>query len=147
MKNQRQETNRQAIADTVRSTLARYTREGRVKCAYDVGSGECEIFAEDVLAALGSPAGLDVIEYANLTGCDDGEVCNEIFDDKTLRKFGVHLPDGVSTEDLNKYGLGSVGTHVFLRWTIPAGYVWFDAEAPDGVDSPFNLPFARRYLA
>lgn len=137
---------RETIARTIREVLASYLADGRVECAYDVGSGECESFAEDVKEALGSPDGLDAIDYAELTGAGEDGIANEIFDNETLARFGVKLPDGVSVEDLNNSTLGCGGTHIFLRWTAPGGYVWFDAETPDGVDSPFSLPFAERYL-
>lgn len=139
---------REAIASAVKATLKDYIDSGNVKCAYDVGSGACEDFAYDVIAKL-TPDGretpdLNVIEYANLTG-RAGEDADEIFYPEMLKSIGLsHIP--VPIEILNKSGLGEVGTHVFVRWKSPTGYLYFDAEVPEGVDSPFDLPFAQRYL-
>lgn len=137
---------RQIIAKAVRAMLKTYIQKKHVKCAYDVGSGSCEDFAEAVREALGSPPGLDCIEYANLTGPIGCEECDNKFYPETLQAFGVKLPPDVDVDLLNKSGLGDSGTHIFIRWETPQGYLWFDAESPQGVDSPFDLPFAQRYL-
>jgi hypothetical protein len=144
---------RQAITKAVKTTLRDYIKAGEVKCAYDVGSGPCEDFAHDVLAKLDNPFGgteghsVDAIEYANLTGEGNSLASADgIFYPETLAAFKVKLPPDVTVDLLNKSELGDIGTHIFLRWASPQGYVYFDAEAPQGVDSPFDLPFAQRYL-
>lgn len=141
---------RSNITRTIQKTLADFINRGEVKCAYDVGSGACESFAEEVLVALDRHPKLDAIEYANLTGTipgDEWQRCNEIFDEDTFREFQVKVPPGISVSDLNASGLGRIGTHVFVRWSAPDGHLYFDAETPQGVDSPFSLPFAQRYLS
>lgn len=135
------------ITKAIVQTYSEYTKNELVKCAYDVGSGLCEEFAESVLEKLGHPSNVDAIEFANLTGKLGCKTCDEIFYSETLKRFGVKVPSNVTIDILNKSGLGSIGTHVFLRWKSPAGYMYFDAEAPNGVDSPFLLPFSKRYLA
>lgn len=142
---------RQAITAAIQQTLKSYTKERHVKTAYDVGSGACEDFAEDVREILlgqvrHNSEELEAIGYDNLTGRLEKGVADGKFYTDTLQHFGVKLPPGVTVDLLNKSELGEAGTHCFLRWKSPQGYLYFDAEAPRGVDSPFSLPFAQRYL-
>src|SRR5436190_577831 len=139
-------TPRSVITQAINDTLQEYLKAGRIKCARDVGTGHCEVFAKDVLDHLGRPMDVSVIEYENFTGPPDADEGDEIFYDDALLKSGVKLPPGVTADALNASGLGMLGMHVFLRWESPGGPIFFDSEVPEGVDSPFSLPFAQAHL-
>lgn len=139
---------RRQITEAVIATLDAFIANGTVKQAFDVGTGHCFDFADAVVERLGAPPSLWTIEYANYTAANSEGYASGVFDLPTLRKFRVPLPSGVAVDDLNRVDLGFTGTHAFVVWDGPQGRkIYFDAETPEGVDSPFLLPFAKRYLA
>ena len=140
-------TSRSAITQAINETLREYLQAGLVKCAADVGLGLCEKFANDVLERLGRPVDVSVIEYANFTGPPGADEGDQFFYDDALLESGVKLPPGVTADSLNATELGRYGAHMFLRGELPAGPIYFDAQAPQGVDSPFSLPIMQRDLS
>ncbi len=139
-------TSRSAITQAINGTLREYTQAGLVKCAADVGLGFCEKFANDVRERLGRPVDVSVTEYADYTGPPGSKERDQFFCDGALLESGVKTPPGVTTDLLNATGLGRYGTHMFLRLESPAGPIYFDSQAPEGVDSPFSLPLMHRDL-
>ena len=126
--------------------LAKLMEAGRVQCAREVNEGSCDIFAMVVLRRLGSPADVAVNEFADFTGpgADEGD---QYFYDDGLLASGVKIPAGVTAHSLNATGVGRYGIHQFLCWHPPSGPIYFDSEAPQGVDSPFSLPLVVHDLS
>jgi len=138
---------RSAIALAILETLSEYKEAGRVKHPRQIVTKSCSRqFAYDVLERLGRPMDVSAIEYCNLTGLSGAGQEDELYYENTLSESGVKVPPGVTADLVNASGLGWFGTHTFLRWESPAGLSFFDAEVPQGVDSPFSLPFAKRLL-
>lgn len=134
------------ISAVVREFRDKYLSEhGDLKNYVDINCGYCEDFARDVIGALSNFAGIDHdelqdYEYANFSGKLGRGEADGVFYASMLKRHGYGFPAGFSLKDANVTDLGDYGTHVFIVYKN----MCFDSECPDGVDSPFKLPFAMR---
>ena len=115
--------------------------------------GCCSDFADAVAENLGGVRAADALGVEQL-GIDNFHVVNATFDegrpiDRQLlaRHWPKVLPpEGLSWDDLDRLSEDagfSSGTHV---WLTMDG-LHYDAEAPEGVENFFELPFFRRVVA
>ncbi len=63
---------------------------------------------------------------------------DEVYDAGQLAAWGYKLPDGVTIDSLNRVWL----SHCFIVYQGR----FFDAECPEGVDTPFSLPLVLNAL-
>lgn len=144
------------LPSLIREVRERMLQEGLVKTLPEINSGLCEDFALDVASLFSERTGLP---QDTLT---DFEVVNFIkidpvtgfaydaggpFDRELLAEHwpGVRPPDGLDWDDLDRLSADagfSAGTHVFMF----AEGRFYDAEAPEGVESFFDLPFFMRVV-
>lgn len=104
-----------------------------------------ESFAKDVINALGGYQRSPVSEFelANFVDNQGDPWGPWDWDDTYLRHWGITSPPpGWTWEELSEVPFG---THVFLA--DESTNKFYDVEAPQGVSSPFELPFFQRYLA
>ena len=119
----------------------RYITKGHAKTVFDINNGLCEDFANDVSKHLKTSRAIDceVLGYENLTGTVSSGEADYIFYEETLSAFEIPLPNQLTVKLLNNSTLGEgCGGHIFIR----IHDMFFDAECPNGVKSPFSLPFA-----
>lgn len=128
----------QVIRELVREYCDPDGNDFSVKTAYDINCGLCEDFAGDVIRRMGGYTdSLFEMDFMNLAGSDEDPSSDE-FDEGWLRKNGYELPDGVSAEALNQMG----PAHIFVY----CDGRYYDAECPEGVDTPFALPLILNNL-
>ncbi len=143
-------SSRAAIAERIREIRQKYVDTGEASDFADINSGSCDDFARDVIEVLGggqnvhlhdvSPASFQVVEDENY-----GE--GRPFDRKLLCKHwpNVQPPSGLTWDDLDRFSVDASvdnGTHVWLT----DDKLHYDAEAPDGVENFFDLPFFQRVI-
>lgn len=108
--------------------------------SYDINSGLCEEFAEAVLGLLGPQA-----EMRGVQGFWDDDFREVLgasrWDRVVMDRWGIEPPTGVSWELLDRIPPG-------IHYSIASEpqRMFFDAEAPEGVRSIFDLPFFQRYI-
>lgn len=120
--------------------------------ARDINRGQCEDFAEDLrekFADKGFATARDISIDEYMQPMLDGDDNNYgyPFDRELLEASfpGFKPPKELSMDDLDhvsSYASFSPGTHV---WVVHEGR-HYDAEAPEGVESPFELPFFQRII-
>lgn len=135
------------VTQAILTVRQRYLDEGEVECLYDIGSGLCDTFAMDVIQELGGYQSSPVTEYGldnfALPGEDGHADPPYAYDLDVFAQFGITSPpEGWTWEELGEVDLSG---HVFLGPSKPPGK-FYDAEAPEGVSTPFDLPFFQRYL-
>lgn len=120
------------ISEAVESLREDYVEHGFAQSYYEINNGQCEDFAMDLLKKLRSIT-TDVHELFNgsfMTG--DG------WDWKLLKDaWGIEPPAGLSADEVDQFNFGG---HVWVE----VGGLHFDAEAPEGVASFFELPIFKR---
>ncbi len=143
----------QSITAAIYKLRADYTADGQYANYQAINAGGCEDFAEEIHGLIGSPQ--ENSEYWMidpsyfLQAPLDGENDNWGFPldrDYLQTQFpSVVPPDGLDWDDLDHisaFGNFFSGTHV---WIFANGR-HYDAEAPDGVETPFDLPFFKRIV-
>lgn len=109
-----------------------------VTSAYDINNGLCEDFALEVIRRMGgSTADLYDQDLHNFSGTAD-DPCSEDFDAEWLAQAGYRLPHGVTVEALNR----NTWSHILIHYKGR----YYDAECPDGTDTPFALPLVLNNL-
>ncbi len=99
-----------------------------------INHGHCRVFAQSVLDA----SDLDDLEIANVQTFKRGG----LFDRNVLSsKWNIHPPKGIKWDDLDQIDFKS---HAWVA--DPVEGLHYDAEAPQGVKSFFELPFNRRLI-
>jgi len=113
-------------------------------CFYEINNGLCEDFALEVIKQART-AGLSG-DFTDLCNEDlmcglNGEVDeSDVWDWPMLAEhWKASPPAGLTADDMNALHFGS---HV---WVAHEGR-HYDAECPDGVESPFDLPIFRRTI-
>ncbi len=110
----------------------------------DINSGLCPEFAEEVIKRMGG--------YSE--NLDFGHV-DQFYDEFGDQETGwdeIRTKDGStwSKEMLDKYGYPPIPLEDFHmshhQWIIYNGK-HYDAEAPHGVDTPWELPFYKRHIS
>jgi hypothetical protein len=128
------------IAEAIKALRAEYIAHGAAPSYYEINNGQCEDFAEEVLARLQATHGrhedLFTVCNENFYMTDD----SERWDSALLKRhWNFTLPEKFTWNLLNEIGFG---LHVWLT----SGGRHFDAECPAGVDSFFELPIFKRCL-
>ena len=119
------------IPTAIRNVLS--TWDGEV-C--DINKGKCEDFADMVHAELGRPSDISILS-------------TEVFDDPYAAREGDVWQNDINVSALDRYGSKidiPNDTHI-------PGHVWiyynkkhYDAEAPNGVNSLWELPIFKKSL-
>lgn len=129
------------ISAAVKALRAEYIAAGRAPSYFEINNGLCEDFAEELVKRLRAMHGrredLFTVCNQNFFKTDD----SENWDAALLKKhWTMAPPEHFTWELLNTVDFGY---HVWLT----SGGRHYDAECPEGVDSFFDLPLFRRYLA
>lgn len=135
---------RKQIADAIRATLDEYVRGKVVRCAFDVGSGSCEEFAGDVLEKLHGFSGWQVRERdgnAQSLGSEDLLEDDGVADLAKWRRVGAHIPLRIERRELLSL---LADPHVWI-YDLETK-LHHDAEMPNGVKNPLDLPFFARKM-
>jgi len=114
-----------------------------------INRGYCDGFCSDVADHLGIPAGAEEpfeLGIDNLMESDGDEPT--IMDRALLEAHwpDIQPPEGLDWDDVDRLAADagfSSGTHVWL--CLDKRH--YDAEAPEGVGNPFDLPFFKRVVA
>lgn len=128
----------------INSTRKAYNDRGI--STYDIGNGECENFIYDVMRQLKRDDWVEgsefqIVETLNFViQTDEYEIIDWDWD--LLKKhWNMSPPDGVTLEQM-KLLAQYHPTHVWL--TVDTKH--YDAEAPNGVNTFFELPFFKRWI-
>lgn len=139
-----------SIPEVVKDLVAGYVADGRAKDAYEINCGSCQDFAAELIRALDDRSmGLRAYEI----WVDDllqGDPLDDERGDFDRERVERDHPATRPPEDLGWDGMDVVakeydfagGTHV---WVVIEDR-HYDAEAPEGVDNAFDLPFFKRKL-
>jgi hypothetical protein len=120
------------ISEVIRQVRKEYIDSGLAESFYKINSGLCEDFGLEVQSKL---KGIQSVSefYTECLQTEDGG-----WDWKCLRnKHQCGAPSGLSEAEVDNIRFGG---HMFLKYQGK----WYDAECPDGADSPFDLPIFRR---
>jgi hypothetical protein len=145
------------ISRVILDLREQWVASGQAESFQTINAGQCEDFADAVVEAVceqsaeGDVPEIESIELPNFyqvnpeTGFafDEGGPLDRV---KLLEVLpNMKPPEGMSWEDLDRFiwdaSIGW-GYHVFV---VCEGRV-LDSEAPDGVESIFDLPFYQRFL-
>lgn len=142
----------QWLTDLIRETSARYIAEGAADSFIKINSGLCGDLSHEVIQAVGShhayEIGLTELGIDNfLTPSEDDFIDGNPFDRDLITRHWPNFqpPPGLDWDTMDKISAAATfnpGTHVWLS----IGGEHFDAEAPEGVASPFELPFFKRVI-
>lgn len=137
------ERKRNLISDVVCDLAYKYVEEYGYENERDINSGDCEIFADDLIESICYKD--DSIEVTKMSTCDftyNGVISYDdcIFDKSKLEKFfGYEFSD----ELVDKLSSFNLGYHVWICYEGKH----YDCESVDGVDNPFELEFFERTLS
>jgi hypothetical protein len=125
---------------------------GQYATAAAINSGYCTDFADDVFERFGRDAHdcLDQLGIDNFMKPAADDVFNNGYpmDRELLLAYWPEVvpTQGMSWEDLDRLSADAdfgAGTHVWIH----LGKKFYDAEAPEGVDNFFELPFFQRVIS
>lgn len=120
---------RNEITSTIRKLISEWIAEGEVKNVYQIGSGQCYEFADELEYRLQKIPGVNRAET------EDWWIDDFSMDIGLLRRQCVELPKNINDNDLS-YILGAA-THAWITWNG----LHFDATAPEGVACFTQMPF------
>lgn len=138
------------LSAAIRTVRARLLDAGRYPDLPSINAGGCTAFTRAVRRELGrefcDEIGLEELGIDNLMESEDDEPT--VMDRALLAEHWplVVPPEGLGWDDIDALAAAagfSCGTH---EWLVLDGR-HYDAEAPDGVDNPFDLPFFQRVVA
>lgn len=148
---------RERVGEAVRSLRQSWLDHGWAGSFAEINAGSCEVFADEVVDRLledlparpaNAPERLDIVAFIAVdpeTDCayDDGGP----FDRALLAEHWPDIvpPPGLDWDDMDRLSADagfSAGTHSF----VALDGRFYDAEAPDGVGSVFELPFFERVI-
>jgi hypothetical protein len=143
----------ESLTTAIYKLRAEYVAKGDYDSYRAINSGGCENFASDVDGLIGSPtesADYQIIDPAHfLLAPLEGDENNWGY---PLDRDHLHSnwpsvvpPAGLDWDDLDHvsaFGNFSSGTHI---WIFSHGK-HYDSEAPEGVNTPFELPFFQRII-
>ncbi len=127
------------ITTTIKTLRLKYWKE-EGETPWDINNGLCDQFADELAEELGMHHDiLCPIEFLNLTNTGDDDWTD--FYAKSLSAFDLSPTHGFSKSNfidaLKKYADES---HVWVVYNRHGIVRHFDAECPEGVTNPFNLP-------
>lgn len=145
------------LSNAIRTIAQAYLSRGLAGTLREINAGHCHQFADDVLRVIeqseaiddADDIGLQAIGIANLmTPADDGDFNDGYPLDREL--LGTHWPkvqppDGLDWDDLDRLSEDAEFSAATHSWIAFEGR-HYDAEAPDGVDNLFHLPFFVRVV-
>lgn len=140
------------ITEAIVELRNEYLAKGKAPDLPSINHGLCDIFAVDLalkfpeLDTLQVVGITDFVEIDPDTGC--AYDCGGSFDLKLISEHWPHFtpPGDLTWDDMNQLSADagfSCGTHVFLTYDGK----FFDAEAEQGVLTPFELPFFKRVIS
>lgn len=136
---------RQTIKDQVQAIAQEFVANGVAEDAYSINCGYCQDLAVKVILGL-EPGlrGAEVWSDDLLVFSEDEDGPRVMAWDRISHNWAdIALPEGISREEMDTiatdYNFGA-GAHV---WAEVEG-LHYDAEAPDGVSNPLELPFFKR---
>lgn len=142
----------QRLTNSINEVLAFWIDTGTATNAKTINSGNCSEFSVDVMINLGGletayDLGINELDIAGLLEVGDGPDNGPQFDRELLATHwpNIQPPDGLTWDDLDQLSVDAdfdSGTHV---WLVLDGK-HYDAEAPEGVENLFDLPFFRRIV-
>ena len=148
------------VRDAILHVRERMLDEGLAESLEAINNGLCGDLADDVVALLVERKSLSWTTFRDVSSMSVAEFIQVDpdtgfshdsggpFDRSLLARHwpGVRPPEGLDWDDLDALSADAgfcAGTHVFL---CHEG-LFYDAEAPDGVPSFFDLPFFKRVAA
>lgn len=129
------------IQEAVESLRTEYVEQGLAQSYFDINNGLCEDFAMDLMKKLRgiTTAAYELSDASYMTG-DGGVADGKGWDWSVLKEsLGILPPAGLTCEEVDQINFSG---HV---WVEVDG-VHFDAEAPEGVRSFFELPIFKRKI-
>lgn len=141
------------LSRAIERTVSDFMESGEYATVADINEGSCDLFAEAILVGRGfdfvmmgdaEDAGLEELDMESLLVDDAG---GSPFDQAAIKERWpwIEPPEGVEWDDLDRLSRDEhfeASAHVFLHM----GGRFYDAEAPDGVDSFLDLGFFRRRI-
>jgi len=122
------------MAEIIKETRTSFLQEYSVPSYYQINNGLCEEFALTIAGKFPAQSMLTEFWTESLENAD-GSLDWEFL----TGKWGILPPSGLSLDELNQVRFGG---HCFIHLEGR----WFDAECPDGAESPFELPIFRRSI-
>jgi hypothetical protein len=137
-----------AIPVVIRKITQEWLESKLVSAVEYINDGECDRFAEEVLAQLTPAEGLRKMNLADvLTGGVRGDDCDlglpfnrELL---AVQWPAVKPPARLSWSDMDRISRSRKSAMPWGSWThtwLTDGRLHYDAEAPDGVDNFFEFP-------
>lgn len=142
----------QKIAEAIIALREEYLATGQAPDVMTINHGLCDSFADDITAHLTEIEGLQAVDIAGFIEVDpDTGYSYDSGGPFDLELIGAHWPnitppEGLTWDDMNQLSEDagfSCGTHVFLTFNGK----FYDAEAEQGVYTPFELPFFQRVIS
>ncbi len=149
--------NRARLGLAVRAVLDDWIACGYAADGANVNSGTaaggcCSDFSAEVLSRLGDhrvsdAMGLTELGLDNLQVVDPDDAVGRPFDRPLLARHwpGIRPPAGLGWDDLDRLSEEAGFSGLTHTWLAMDG-LHFDAETPEGVENPFELPFFRRVV-
>lgn len=153
-----EDMNRSRLSSAIEATLKAWLASGKAVSAAEVNSGAapggcCSDFAKAVISCLGGSDEADAMDVM-LLGLDNLQVVDP--DDRIGRPFDrlllergwpeIRPPGSLSWDDLDQLSEDASFSGLTHTW-LTKGRRHYDAEAPDGVENLFDLPFFQRAVA
>jgi hypothetical protein len=137
-----------ALTAAILAVRGELVSTGRYASFQAINAGYCTDFCNDVTDRLGVPADAHEpfeVGIDNLMECEDDEPT--VMDRALLAAHWpkIQPPEGLTWDEVDQLASDagfSAGTHVWL--CLDGRH--YDAEAPEGVDNPFDLPFFQRVV-
>lgn len=147
---------RAALAVAIRAELGEWRAKGLATDGAGINAGAarggcCSDFARKVLQRLGRETadamGVDELRPDNLQVVDPDDAIGRPFDRELMARHwpAVVPPSGLDWDGLDLLSEEAGFSGMTHTWLTMAG-LHFDAEAPDGVENLFDLPFFRRVV-
>lgn len=144
---------RKCLTTAIYKLRADYVVNGNYDSYQAINLGGCEDFASDIDELIGNPAEdanyqiIDPAYFLQAPAQGDDNNWGYPLDRCYVQERwpSVVPPSGLNWDDLDHisaFGNFSSGTHI---WIFNDGK-HYDAEAPEGVDTPFDLPFFKRII-
>lgn len=136
------------LLDLMRATVAdlrdEFVDDGRAASPEEINCGLCVDFAEALESRiLGTPLARlpgAVLQFEDFAIDPDGDgEPGDIRIEAISREPGFEPPPGLTWEDLNRWRIGETVVHAWLS----LGSLHYDAETPQGVANPLDLPCIR----
>lgn len=135
------------ITRAIEDLAKRYLSEGKAGSVYAINCGLCQDFSWELVSALDKIGGIRASEvfvddFLHGDAMDDHRVALDR--DRIGQNWpGFSMPEGIDWDDMDRISeqFGFAGTtHVWVE----ADGMHYDAEEPNGVENPLELPYFQR---